>query len=158
MEPLLQHRLQGKDDGLRAWRIIVATLLLKQTKSDAARRVADEVFRRWPHPDMLANADEGTLRDVLRGCGMQDRRTRELREVSRRYGYWLEDSIGEPTYSTFHGPPPKLVRTWHGCGQYVEDAVRILVHHEFTGDPPSDKQLRRWWDHQQQQQQTAVGG
>jgi hypothetical protein len=144
---LLQERLAGPDDGHQAWRMIVTSLMLKLTRSDVAEPVTRRLLERFPTSFELAVAHPDDVEDVIARAGFRKQRTEELMDVSRRYALWLEDSIGEPNpYSGRHGPPPGLVRTWKGCGVYIEDVVRLLVHHDTSGDPPADKALRSWYD------------
>lgn len=143
---LLQTEVGGKrSDPLRAWRVIVATLMLKQTRNEQARPILAELFEKWPTPAHLCSADE-RLEELLRPAGLQNRRAAELRIVSGRYLSWLESYVPDPGRRGrgVPAPPWRLVRTWQGCGQYVEDAVRLLIWSDCEKEP-EDRRLKDWW-------------
>lgn len=149
---LLQH-VHGGSDRYRPWRVVVISLLCQQTTGTQVRKVVDELFGRWPVPSSMALAGP-ELETVLRPCGFQNRRAEKIRAVSHEYDDWLENEL-EPGLEGELGPPPVLVATWPGCGEYTVQAYRMIVRDDFSF-VPKDKELLRLWKHQQQtEEQTS---
>lgn len=67
-----------------AWQLLVATVLSAQCTDQRVNRVTPELFRRWPGPFELADADLAELETVIRSTGLFRSKARNLRETARR--------------------------------------------------------------------------
>lgn len=123
---------------INVWRCLVVSLMLKQTRYVTVKPILQKMFDYWPAPESLAHSGIA-LEELLQPSGFQRRRARELREVSKRYSFWTEENFATD-------PPPGVVRSWLGCGPYIGEAVKLIVHEDFSGDMPEDRELRRLWD------------
>lgn len=124
---LIQETLAKLDNP--DWRIFVACSLMNMTVGLTMRPYMWEVFRRWPTPQSLADADESELRDVIRPLGFYNRRAKTLIDMSKQY----------------------VARGWKtpmdltGCGKYATDSWKIFCNGECLDvDALQDKELRRY--------------
>jgi A/G-specific adenine glycosylase len=67
----------------RPFHLLVAELLLVQTKAEDVARIWLPLVRRYPTPSTLARARHGTLVHLLKPLGLQRQRARALAAVSR---------------------------------------------------------------------------
>ncbi len=66
------------------WQLLVATVLSAQCTDQRVNRVTPELFRRWPGPAELAEADTGELESVIRSTGLHRSKAKNLRRTARR--------------------------------------------------------------------------
>jgi A/G-specific adenine glycosylase len=82
-----------------AYELMVAELLLVQTKAEDVAGVLPKVLARYPSAEKLARAQSRSLVQILRPLGLQNQRTRALRGVARalveRFEGQLPPSIHE---------------------------------------------------------------
>lgn len=82
-----------------AYELMVAELLLVQTKAEDVAGVLPKVLARYPSAEKLARARSRSLVQILRPLGLQNQRTRALRGVARalveRFEGQLPASIDE---------------------------------------------------------------
>lgn len=82
-----------------AYELMVAELLLAQTKAEDVARVWPSVLARYPSAEKLARAQSRSLVQLLRPLGLQNQRTRALRGVAKalveRFEGRLPTSISE---------------------------------------------------------------
>jgi len=69
--------------GVSAFELLIAELLLVQTKAEDVASVWRELITRYPSADGLARAQTRSLIRLLRPLGLQNQRARALRAVSR---------------------------------------------------------------------------
>lgn len=130
-DPLLQH-VYGLDDALTPWRVVIVSLLTQRTTGDQVRKVVGKLFHDWPEPGWLAESGSA-LEHLLRPLGFQNQRARRIRLVSAAFDSWRG-----------HGVPTHVeVRLLPGCGEYVEQAYRMIVEGDLTFEP-EDKELKAW--------------
>jgi endonuclease-3 len=65
------------------WQLLVATVLSAQCTDQRVNRVTPELFRRWPGPSELADADLAELETVIRSTGLFRSKARNLRQTAR---------------------------------------------------------------------------
>lgn len=73
-EPLLRHG--------DCFELLVAVVLSAQTTDDQVNRVTPELFRRWPDPGRLAEADLSELEDCVHSLGFYRTKARHLIRLS----------------------------------------------------------------------------
>jgi methyl-CpG-binding domain protein 4 len=122
-DPLVQERPEVIG---HPWRLLVVCILCNRTKGRDAYPVALELFRRWPDPATMAQADPGELEPLLRPLGLFRQRAAGLVKMSRQY------AEGE-----------RNVPALFGCGQYAVDAWAIFVEGR-TDVFPQDGHLNRY--------------
>ena len=64
------------------WQLLVATVLSAQTTDDNVNRVTPELFRRWPTPRDLAQANPEEVEVVVFSTGFYRQKTRAIIELS----------------------------------------------------------------------------
>ena len=64
------------------WQLLVATVLSAQTTDDNVNRVTPELFRRWPTPRDLAQANPEEVEFVVFSTGFYRQKTRAIIELS----------------------------------------------------------------------------
>lgn len=72
--------------------LVVATVLSAQTTDERVNQVTPELFKKWPTPLDLAEADVDELEAVLRPLGMFRRRAKSLKNLSTQL---IDDYEGE---------------------------------------------------------------
>jgi len=108
------------------WKIFVCCIMLNQTTGTQVHQVIKDLFRRYPNPKRMSEADPVELAEVIRSCGLYNRRAAILIRMSNEFrkGDWLE---------------PKDL---YGLGQYAQESWRIFIRGEvFT---PHDKELKKY--------------
>lgn len=89
------------------WKVAVTSMLLCRARWVQADRVVRELFSFWPCAELLCTA-EG-LESVVRPCGFQFRRARQLVRFSNQWlGTWND------------------VQDLVGVGDYVRDAIAVF--------------------------------
>jgi endonuclease-3 len=72
------------------WQLLVATVLSAQTTDENVNRVTPELFRRWPTPGDLAEADSEAVEAVVYSTGYYRQKTRSIMALAGdlvdRYG------------------------------------------------------------------------
>ena len=112
------------------WKILVACLLHNQTSRKQVDKVYKELFRRYPTPSSMKDADVLDLQNLIKPLGMWKRRSETLRRFSREYI--------EMEWKT----PKEL----YGCGKYAEDAWRVFCVGDWKNVCPSDHALNKYRD------------
>jgi endonuclease-3 len=65
------------------WQLLVATVLSAQSTDVRVNSVTPELFRRWPGPSELAEADLGQVEEVIRSVGFFRTKARNLQNTAR---------------------------------------------------------------------------
>jgi A/G-specific adenine glycosylase len=82
---LLWWEANGRTFPWRGWtdvyRLLVAEVLLRQTRADAVAAFVPAFFERYPDPDRLAIADEDELAGTLRPLGFSRQRSAQLHQL-----------------------------------------------------------------------------
>ena len=98
---LLKQRYPVPPVNLKAetpWEQVVATVLSAQCTDARVNTVTPELFRRWPDPETLAEADLTEVETVIRSVGFYHSKARNIIMAARR----VRDS--------FHGEVPKSIK------------------------------------------------
>lgn len=92
------------------WHTAVASMLLCRARRQQAEPVLRTLLERWPTHECLARSETAELEDVVRPCGLQRNRARQLQRMSVSYSAeWWDD-----------------LRELPGVGLYVADAVGLF--------------------------------
>lgn len=110
----LAQEMVGGDGEVRGWRIVVASMMHVQTARSVAHPTLWRLLSRWDHPAALAFASGPELVELLRPCGLQNRRARQLIVMSKQY------MVGYRPWP--HDPDVRM----EGVGRYIEDAYRVF--------------------------------
>jgi methyl-CpG-binding domain protein 4 len=107
------------------WKILVCCLCLNLTTRKQMEPVVSELFRRWPTPELLAEAPDDELAELIRPLGMWKKRTLSLKRMSAQFaaGGWSD------------------VSELHGVGKYASDAYRIFILGDWKSVEPKDHAL-----------------
>lgn len=65
------------------WQLLVATVLSAQCTDVRVNMVTPELFRRWPTPEAMAQADVGEVEKVIHSTGFFRNKARALRDGAR---------------------------------------------------------------------------
>ena len=81
------------------WQLLVATVLSAQTTDDNVNRVTPELFRRWPIPEDLADADPEEVEEVVFSTGFYRQKTKSIMalaaDIVERYGGTVPRDLNE---------------------------------------------------------------
>lgn len=114
--------------------MLVACILVNRTKWAVALPVFQKLRRKYPDTYHLCRVPDGTLRAVLRPLGLQDRRSKSIRDLAKSWQQFMED------------PDADGLLTLPGLGQYALDSYRIFVLRE-KDVRPGDKKLKEYVRH-----------
>ena len=121
IRPLLQEIYQS--DG---WKMLTCCMLLNLTNRKQVDKVREELFKKYPTPKDMMNADESELSELLKPLGLYNRRARSLKKMSEVY------------YKGF-----KSVDELYGIGQYAKDSWEIFQNNNMNLKP-MDKVLQEY--------------
>ena len=76
IRPLLQEIYQS--DG---WKMLTCCMLLNLTNRKQVDKVREELFKKYPTPKDMMNADESELSELLKPLGLYNRRARSLKKM-----------------------------------------------------------------------------
>lgn len=109
------------------WRLLCCTIMLNLTTGRALESVHGLFFRLFPGPSAGADGDEELMRLVLSPLGMQNVRTKRIKDMSRAYLTWDgTDPLDLP-----------------GIGEYGRDSYELFVRGVLLPNV-QDKELRRY--------------
>ena len=118
IRPLLQEIYQP--DG---WKMLTCCMLLNLTNRKQVDTVRDELFKRYPTPKDMMNANQSELAELLKPLGLYNRRAKSLKKMSEGYvkGFKSVDEL-------------------YGIGQYAKDSWEIFQNNNRNVNP-TDKVL-----------------
>ena len=121
IRPLLQEVYQ--DD---AWKMLVCCILLNLTKRTQVDIIRDELFKLYPTPNKMKNANQSELSKLLQPLGLYNRRAKSLKRFSED---WVKgfNSVDE----------------LYGIGQYAKDSWEIFQNNNRNVNP-TDKVLMEY--------------
>ena len=121
IRPLLQEIYQ--DDG---WKMLTCCMLLNLTNRKQVDTIRDELFKRYPTPSDMADANHDELADLLKPLGLYNRRATSLRKMSEGFikGFQTVDEL-------------------YGIGQYAKDSWEIFQNNNMNLNP-TDKVLQEY--------------
>lgn len=77
--PVIATALEYSDP----WQLLVATVISAQTTDENVNRATPELFRRYPDPITLAQADPADVEQVIYSTGFYRQKTKSIIELSR---------------------------------------------------------------------------
>ena len=118
IRPLLQEIYQP--DG---WKMLTCCMLLNLTNRKQVDTVRDELFKRYPTPKDMMNANQSELAELLKPLGLYNRRAKSLKKMSEGYvkGFNSVDEL-------------------YGIGKYAMDSWEIFQNNNRNVNP-TDKVL-----------------
>ena len=121
VRPLLQEIYQS--DG---WKMLTCCMLLNLTNRRQVDVIRDELFKRYPTPKDMMNANESELARLLQPLGLYNRRAKSLKKMSEGYvkGFKSVDEL-------------------YGIGQYAKDSWEIFQNNNRNVNP-TDKVLMEY--------------
>lgn len=123
---LVQHEI--KSDVAECdypWAVQVACTLLHRTTGHIVRSYIHKLFKRWPTPADLANADHTALSDLIKRGGFHHKRATTLKMQAQ------------------HFADGKTIDDLPFAGPYAKEAHRIFVLNDLSF-VPGDRVLRIW--------------
>tara|TARA_R100000030_G_scaffold100105_2_gene92453 strand:+ start:2687 stop:3013 length:327 start_codon:yes stop_codon:yes gene_type:complete len=98
-------------------------MLLNLTNRKQVDTIRDELFKRYPTPKDMMNANQSELAELLQPLGLYNRRAKSLIKMSKGYvnGFNSVDEL-------------------YGIGQYAKDSWDIFQNNNFSVKP-TDKVL-----------------
>jgi len=118
IRPLLQEIYQP--DG---WKMLTCCMLLNLTNRKQVDTIRDELFKRYPTPKDMMNANQSELAELLKPLGLYNRRAKSLKRMSEGYvkGFNSVDEL-------------------YGIGKYAMDSWEIFQNNNRNVNP-TDKVL-----------------
>ena len=101
-------------------------MLLNLTNRKQVDTIRDELFRKYPTPEDMINADESKLAELLKPLGLYNRRAKSLKKMSEGYSKGF-----------------KSVDELYGIGQYAKDSWEIFQNNNMNVEP-TDKVLQEY--------------
>ena len=80
VRPLLQEIYQ--QDG---WKMLTCCMLLNLTNRKQVDTIRDELFKRYPTPNKMMDANQSELAELLKPLGLYNRRAKSLKKMSEGY-------------------------------------------------------------------------
>ena len=110
VRPLLQEIYQP--DG---WKMLTCCMLLNLTNRRQVDVIRDELFKRYPTPKDMMNANQSELAKLLKPLGLYNRRAKSLKRMSEGYvkGFKSVDEL-------------------YGIGQYAKDSWEIFQNNNMN--------------------------
>lgn len=111
------------------WRILVACILLNCTTRKSVEKIMPRLFREYPGPRQMRDADESKLSELIAPLGFKNRRSKTLMKMSKAYlsGNWCH------------------VRELPGIGDYAADAWEIFILGKLPDRCPKDHALTAYY-------------
>ena len=121
VRPLLQEIYQHDE-----WKMLTCCMLLNLTNRKQVDTVRDELFKKYPTPKDMMNANHRELANILKPLGLYNRRATSLRLMSAGYidGFKSVDEL-------------------YGIGQYAKDSWEIFQNNNRK-IKPTDKVLQEY--------------
>ena len=121
VRPLLQEIYQPE-----GWKMLTCCMLLNLTNRRQVDVIRDELFKRYPTPKDMMNANESELARLLQPLGLYNRRAKSLKKMSEGYvkGFNSVDEL-------------------YGSGQYAKDSWEIFQNNNRKVNP-TDKVLQEY--------------
>ncbi|PKA64385.1 methyl-CpG-binding domain protein 4 [Apostasia shenzhenica] len=129
--PHSPYELLQEDHAFDPWRVLVICMLLNQTTGTQVKQVLEKLFRFCPNAEAAAQARKRVLRKIIKPLGLQNKRAKDIREMSRQY---LEDWWTHVTQL-------------HGVGKYAADAYAIFCVGKPEDVIPEDHKLVDYWNY-----------
>jgi endonuclease-3 len=108
-------------DHENAFQLTTATILSAQTTDVRVNMVTPELFRRWPDPEAMAEADTAEMEAVLQSTGFYRQKTKSVQGMARRL---LDEYGGEVPHAI-----EDLV-TLPGVGRKTANVIRSVAMDE----------------------------
>ena len=121
VRPLLQEIYQPD-----CWKMLTCCMLLNLTNRRQVDVIRYELFKRYPTPKKMMNANQSELAELLKPLGLYNRRAKSLKKMSEGYvkGFKSVDEL-------------------YGIGQYAKDSWEIFQNNNRNVNP-TDKVLMEY--------------
>ncbi|KAK8955946.1 hypothetical protein KSP40_PGU000678 [Platanthera guangdongensis] len=127
--PNSPYGLLQEDHSFDPWRVLVICILLNQTTGTQVKKVLPHVFLICPTAEAAILVSNDELTRIISSLGLQNKRARDIREMSRQY---LEDWWTHVT-------------ELHGVGKYAADAYAIFCVGKPEDVVPYDHMIVKYW-------------
>lgn len=137
------ERREGHET-VRAWRVLVCSILLNQTRGAKVRGVRDELFGTFPTPESMRGHHQPQIEKIIAPLGIQRRRSATLVRFSEFYTRF--GGLNQYVTNSLHDAVEEMALP--GVGEYARDAWRIFVMNRcdrtglLDGSWPTDGWLR----------------
>lgn len=103
------------------WRVYVTEILLQRTRSDAVADIWEELFNQFSSPEVLLDASEVDVREIVHPLGFVNHRVRTLREAAHLCAVEYDGEVPDDIDA--------LQRPWR-VGPYTARATLMFAFHE----------------------------
>ena len=121
IRPLLQEIYQ--DD---PWKMLCCCIMLNLCRRTTIDTIRHELFKRYPTPQAMIDADEKEIADLLEPLGFYNKRAKTLQRMSEGYLKGFTDVI-----------------ELYGVGQYAKDSWELFQNNNRNINP-TDKVLTEY--------------
>ena len=121
IHPLLQEIYQ--DD---PWKMLCCCIMLNLCRRTTIDKVRFELFKRYPNPKAMVNANEKEIADLLEPLGFYNKRAKTLQKMSQGYINGFTN-----------------VTELYGVGQYAKDSWELFQNNNRNINP-TDKVLTEY--------------
>ena len=103
------------------WKVYVTEILLQRTRSDAVADIWDKFFNQFSSPEVLLNASEVEVREIVHPLGFENHRVRTLREAAHLCAVEYDGEVPDDIDA--------LQRPWR-VGPYTARATLLFAFQE----------------------------
>ena len=121
IRPLLQEIYQNDP-----WKMLCCCIMFNLCSRTTIDTVRDELFKRYPNPQAMIDADEKEIADLLEPLGFYNKRAKTLQKMSEGYLKGFTDVI-----------------ELYGVGQYAKDSWELFQNNNRNINP-TDKVLTEY--------------
>jgi len=110
------------------WLVIVTSMMLNCTRRKQVEKVLPDFVQLWPDPETFVKADDADVIDLIRPLGFANRRTVNLKSMSKRFitKDWFD------------------ARELPGVGAYAAAAYEIFCLGKVPAKAPDDHALKQY--------------
>ncbi len=112
------------------WELLVATILSAQTSDKQVNKVLPELFKRWPTPKHLQNADPKELESVIKSIGLFRSKTKYLIETARIVCERFDKKVPKDMKSllSLKGVSRKTANIVLSLGYNINEGIAVDTH------------------------------
>ena len=112
------------------WQLLVATILSAQCTDERVNKVTPILFKRFPTPKAMADADRSEIEEIVRPTGFYRNKARFIHEAAHRIAYEYDGEIPPDMQHLLElpGVARKTANVVLGVGFNIADGIVVDTH------------------------------